>query len=177
MATWSLASAVNSVPSDSVPACAHESLRRAWVLDWIRLGLAPTWLCVRMRCVRPTWTRRRASCEGFALASRCLATCCKRCTCCNAAQYLRYSVHHTGGMCSTAQPVATQHSRALAIRRPTETPQCTPQCTSSDCVASPLCSWYLKAAESGDARAQNNLGWMYQHGQGVPTDFAKAVHW
>ena len=36
---------------------------------------------------------------------------------------------------------------------------------------------YRKAAKQGDSRAQNNLGWMYQHAQGVPTDFAQAVHW
>ena len=29
------------------------------------------------------------------------------------------------------------------------------------------CSWYQLAAEQGDARAQNNLGVMYQNGDGV----------
>jgi len=32
-------------------------------------------------------------------------------------------------------------------------------------------------AEQGDAGAQNNLGWMYDKGKGVPEDDAKAVYW
>ncbi len=35
----------------------------------------------------------------------------------------------------------------------------------------------LKAAEQGDASAQYNLGIMYDHGQGVPQDYAHATHW
>ena len=33
----------------------------------------------------------------------------------------------------------------------------------------------LKAAEQGDADAQNYLGWMYSHGYGVPKNKAEAV--
>jgi TPR repeat protein len=33
------------------------------------------------------------------------------------------------------------------------------------------------AAEQGNARAQNNLGYMYENGQGVPTDYAAAALW
>ena len=36
---------------------------------------------------------------------------------------------------------------------------------------------YRKAADQGDARAQNNLGAMYENGQGVPKDFVEAVKW
>jgi hypothetical protein len=32
-------------------------------------------------------------------------------------------------------------------------------------------------AEQGDAKAQNNLGAMYDKGQGVPQDYAQAVQW
>jgi len=38
-------------------------------------------------------------------------------------------------------------------------------------------SWYGKAAEQGDAHAQNNLGFMYERGQDVPQDNATAVSW
>ncbi len=37
--------------------------------------------------------------------------------------------------------------------------------------------WYRKAAEQGDARAQNNLGLMYRNGEGIPKDYAKAHMW
>ena len=33
---------------------------------------------------------------------------------------------------------------------------------------------YQKAADQGNAAAQNNLGYLYENGDGVPTDFAKA---
>ena len=36
---------------------------------------------------------------------------------------------------------------------------------------------YRKAAETGDANAQYNLGMMYSKGQGVPQDFKEAVAW
>ena len=36
-------------------------------------------------------------------------------------------------------------------------------------------SWYRKAADQGDARAQNTLGLMYDKGQGVPQDDVEAV--
>ena len=32
-------------------------------------------------------------------------------------------------------------------------------------------------AEKGDAKAQNNLGVMYDYGEGVPKDYAEAVKW
>jgi len=35
-------------------------------------------------------------------------------------------------------------------------------------------AWYRKAAEQGDADAQNNLGVMYRNGQGVPHDYKEA---
>ena len=37
--------------------------------------------------------------------------------------------------------------------------------------------WYRKAAEQGDAVAQNNLGVMYKKGRGVTQDYAEAVKW
>ena len=37
--------------------------------------------------------------------------------------------------------------------------------------------WYRKAAEQGDALAQNNLGLMYANGEGVPEDDREAVKW
>ena len=36
-------------------------------------------------------------------------------------------------------------------------------------------AWYRKAAEQGDAGAQNNLGFMYDQGKGVKQDFGEAV--
>jgi TPR repeat protein len=37
--------------------------------------------------------------------------------------------------------------------------------------------WYTKAAEQGDAGAQNNLGQCYRRGQGVPQDYKEALMW
>ena len=37
--------------------------------------------------------------------------------------------------------------------------------------------WYRKAAEQGIAKAQFNLGFMYNNGQGVRQDYMQAVHW
>ena len=37
--------------------------------------------------------------------------------------------------------------------------------------------WYLKAAAQGRALAQNNIGYLYEHGLGVPADNAQAVEW
>jgi len=37
--------------------------------------------------------------------------------------------------------------------------------------------WYRKAAEQGDGEAQNNIGVMYENGQGVWEDYAAAVEW
>ena len=37
--------------------------------------------------------------------------------------------------------------------------------------------WYRKAAEQGDAPAQNSMGFMFGHGNGVPKDARKAVSW
>ena len=37
--------------------------------------------------------------------------------------------------------------------------------------------WLTKAAEQGVARAQNNLGWMYEKGRGVAKDDKTAVRW
>jgi cell division protein FtsZ len=36
---------------------------------------------------------------------------------------------------------------------------------------------YFKAAKRGHAGAQNRLGWMYERGEGVETDYAAAAHW
>jgi len=36
-------------------------------------------------------------------------------------------------------------------------------------------AWYRKAAEQGDADAQNNLGFMYKNGYGVAQEYAQAV--
>ncbi len=38
-------------------------------------------------------------------------------------------------------------------------------------------SWFVEAAAYGDSDAENQLGWMYQYGQGVEPDDAKAVTW
>jgi TPR repeat protein len=37
--------------------------------------------------------------------------------------------------------------------------------------------WYRKAAELGDSRAMNNLGFMYANGRGVKQDYEEAVKW
>ena len=37
--------------------------------------------------------------------------------------------------------------------------------------------WYRKAANQGDADAQNNLGLMYNKGQGVMEDYVEAYKW
>ena len=36
---------------------------------------------------------------------------------------------------------------------------------------------WLKAANQGDAKAQNNMGYMYERGLGVPQSYSKALHW
>ncbi|HLK23278.1 MAG TPA: TIR domain-containing protein [Caulobacteraceae bacterium] len=39
-------------------------------------------------------------------------------------------------------------------------------------------TWYLKAAEQGDAMAEYNLGWIYDNGgNGVAQDYAQALNW
>jgi TPR repeat protein len=37
--------------------------------------------------------------------------------------------------------------------------------------------WYLKAAEQGNATAQNMIGLLYNNGQGVQHDYTKAMEW
>jgi TPR repeat protein len=37
--------------------------------------------------------------------------------------------------------------------------------------------WYRKAAERGDADAEEGLGELYRNGQGVPQDYAQAYFW
>lgn len=37
--------------------------------------------------------------------------------------------------------------------------------------------WYAKAAEQGDAKAQNRVGWMYYEGRAVEKDDQKAIEW
>ena len=34
--------------------------------------------------------------------------------------------------------------------------------------------FFQKAADRGNARAQDRLGWLYEHGRGVPQDLEKA---
>ena len=38
-------------------------------------------------------------------------------------------------------------------------------------------AWYQKAADQGDAAAQNSLGVVYVRGQGVAKDYAQARAW
>jgi TPR repeat protein len=38
-------------------------------------------------------------------------------------------------------------------------------------------AWYRKAADQGNAFAQNNMGVMYAKGEGVPQDFVYAHMW
>jgi TPR repeat protein len=38
-------------------------------------------------------------------------------------------------------------------------------------------SWYRKAADQGDANAQNNVGDLYFYGRGVAQDYAQAMFW
>jgi Sel1 repeat-containing protein len=38
-------------------------------------------------------------------------------------------------------------------------------------------SWFVKAAAQGDSTAENQLGWMYQFGQGMEPDDARALTW
>ena len=37
--------------------------------------------------------------------------------------------------------------------------------------------WYRRGAELGHAASQNDLGWLYPNGWGVPRDPAQAIHW
>jgi hypothetical protein len=37
--------------------------------------------------------------------------------------------------------------------------------------------WFHRAAEQGDAKAQNNLGVLYANGKGVPQDIVQAYVW
>ena len=37
--------------------------------------------------------------------------------------------------------------------------------------------WFRKAANQGNADAQDNLGWLYEHGRGVAQDYAEAMRW
>ena len=38
-------------------------------------------------------------------------------------------------------------------------------------------TWYRRAAEQGDAFAQNNLGFMYEYGEGVLQNYVLAHMW
>ena len=38
-------------------------------------------------------------------------------------------------------------------------------------------SWYRRAAETGHAKAQYNLGFLYTNGKGVPQDYITAHMW
>ena len=55
--------------------------------------------------------------------------------------------------------------------------QPTPQGPATSAVTAIDFAATKKDAESGDADAQNNLGGMYDNGQGVPQDVAEAVKW
>jgi TPR repeat protein len=37
--------------------------------------------------------------------------------------------------------------------------------------------WYRKAADQGDSSGQYNMGWAYEHGQGVDKNLAEAKKW
>jgi TPR repeat protein len=37
--------------------------------------------------------------------------------------------------------------------------------------------WYYKAAEKGSTPAENNLGIMYEHGEGVERDYSMSARW
>jgi TonB family protein len=37
--------------------------------------------------------------------------------------------------------------------------------------------WYLKSADQGNAQAQENVAWFYEHGRGVKQDYAEAMAW
>jgi hypothetical protein len=37
--------------------------------------------------------------------------------------------------------------------------------------------WYRLAADQGNAQAQNNLGFMYDSGEGVPQNYSQAYIW
>ena len=37
--------------------------------------------------------------------------------------------------------------------------------------------WFRKAAEQNHAKAQYNIGFMYEHGQGVPQNYHGAMNW
>ena len=37
--------------------------------------------------------------------------------------------------------------------------------------------WYRKAADQGNAEAQNDIGWLYQYSLGVKQDYAEAAVW
>ena len=37
--------------------------------------------------------------------------------------------------------------------------------------------WYTAAAEGGNADAMHDLGWHYDHGEGVEQDMKKAICW
>jgi TPR repeat protein len=38
-------------------------------------------------------------------------------------------------------------------------------------------TWYRKAADHGDVQAQKNIGDLYNYGQGVAQDYARAMDW
>nr|WP_271873207.1 tetratricopeptide repeat protein [Rubripirellula sp.] len=56
-------------------------------------------------------------------------------------------------------------------------PALTPDKQATTAVSAPDFAATKKAAESGDATAQFNLGKMYESGQGVPQDYADAMKW
>jgi TPR repeat protein len=37
--------------------------------------------------------------------------------------------------------------------------------------------WYRRAAEQDQPQAQNNLGYMYENGEGLPRDYQEAFKW
>ena len=37
--------------------------------------------------------------------------------------------------------------------------------------------WYRKAADAGHSLAMNQIGWLYQNGQGVAQEYAEALRW
>ena len=37
--------------------------------------------------------------------------------------------------------------------------------------------WYTTAAANGHVAAKNNIGYLYEHGYGVPKDYEEALKW
>jgi TPR repeat protein len=45
------------------------------------------------------------------------------------------------------------------------------------CDSQAAAEWFRQSAEQGYTTAQNNLGYLFEHGQGVPVDYSEAEKW